>query len=362
MDKNTPMLTPVVKAFMIMSCVVIILAGVKAASIVLVPFLLSIFIAIAVSPLINYSSRYKVPRWLSVTFVILLIVVIGFMLAGLITQSMAEFRANLPTYKEQLAGEFEWVVNKLALINIHIDQSIVVSYLDPAMAMTMATNFIAGMGAVLSNVFLILLTVIFMLFEAETMPRRVHVAMADPGMNLPHIDRFLRSVNQYLVIKMLVSVATGIVIGLWLYFLGVDHYMLWAVLSFMLNFIPNIGSIIAAIPAVLMAFVEFGFVQAGLAGLGFVMVNMVMGNLIEPRFMGKGLGLSTLVVFLSLIFWGWLLGTVGMLLSVPLTMVVKIGLESQPSTRWLAILLSGDENDLLVSAQHSEDSADTISS
>jgi AI-2 transport protein TqsA len=100
-----------------------------------------------------------------------------------------------------------------------------------------------------------------------------------------------------------------------------------------------------------MAFVEFGLVKAGLAGLGFIVVNTVMGNMIEPRFMGKGLGLSTLVVFLSLIFWGWLLGTVGMLLSVPLTMVVKIALESRESTTWLAILLSGDDNDLNASSE-----------
>jgi AI-2 transport protein TqsA len=343
--------SPVLKSFVIMASVVIILAGIKAASIVLVPFLLSVFIAIAVSPLINWSSQFKIPRWLSVTFVILIIVVIGFMLAGLITQSLSEFRANLPSYQAQLSGNFAWFVDKLALININIDRSLLVSYLDPGVAMSMATNFITGMGVALSNVFLILLTVIFMLFEAETMPRRVHVAFSDPDMNLPHIDRFLQSVNQYLVIKMLVSLATGICIGSWLYFLGVDHFMLWAVLSFMLNFIPNIGSIIAAIPAVLMAFVEFGLVKAGLAGLGFIVVNTVMGNIIEPRFMGKGLGLSTLVVFLSLIFWGWLLGTVGMLLSVPLTMVVKIALESRESTTWLAILLSGDDNDLNASSE-----------
>ncbi len=340
--------SPVVKTFIIMASVVIVLAGVKAASIILVPFLLSIFIAIAVSPLINWSSKYKVPRWLSVTLVILIMVVIGFMLGGLVTQSLAEFRENLPNYKTQLSGEFEWIVGKLALLNIHLDTELLTSYLDPGTAMQVATNFITGMGSVLSNVFLILLTVIFMLFEAETMPRRVHIAMADPDMNLTHIDRFLQSVNQYLVIKMIVSLATGVCIGLWLWFLGIDHFMLWAVLAFMLNFIPNIGSIIAAVPAVLMAFVEFGFVQAGLAGLGFIVVNMVMGNVIEPRFMGRGLGLSTLVVFLSLIFWGWLLGTVGMLLSVPLTMVVKIALESQESTKWLAILLSGDENDLII--------------
>lgn len=341
------MKSQVLKAFLIMASVVVILAGLKAASVILVPFLLSAFIAIAVSPLINWSSQFKVPRWLSVTLVILLIVVIGFMLAGLITQSLSEFRQNMPIYQEQLSGELAWVVEKLAILNINIDQNLFRSYLDPAMAMSVATNFLTGMGSVLSNVFLILLTVIFMLFEAESMPRRVHIAMSDPDMNLTHIDRFLKSVNQYLVIKMVVSLGTGLCIGLWLYFLGVDHFMLWSVLAFMLNFIPNIGSIIAAIPAVIMAFVEFGFVTAGLAGLGFIVVNTVMGNVIEPRFMGRGLGLSTLVVFLSLIFWGWLLGTVGMLLSVPLTMVVKIALESRESTKWLAILLSGDDGDLV---------------
>ncbi|GLR72791.1 AI-2E family transporter [Agaribacter marinus] len=334
--------SPTVKTLIVMAALVIVLAGIKAASVIVVPFLLSAFIAIAVSPLINWSARYKVPRWLSVTLVILLIVVIGFMLAGLITQSLAEFRQNMPIYREQLSGEFAWIIEKLTVANIELDQGLIVSYLDPGMAMTMASNFITGMGTVLSNVFLILLTVIFMLFEAESMPKRVHIAMADPEMQLTHIDRFLASVNQYLVIKMLVSLGTGVFIGVWLYMLGVDHFMLWSVLAFMLNFIPNIGSIIAAIPAVLMAFVEFGFAKAGLAGLGFIIVNTVMGNVIEPRFMGKGLGLSTLVVFLSLIFWGWLLGTVGMLLSVPLTMVVKIALESREESRWLAVLLSDD--------------------
>ena len=123
----------------------------------------------------------------------------------------------------------------------------------------------------------------------------------------------------------------------------IDHFLLWAVLAFMLNYIPNIGSIIAALPAVLIAFVQFGFASAGLVALAFVLVNTIMGNLIEPRLMGRGMGLSTLVVFLSLIFWGWLLGTVGMLLSVPLTMVVKIALESRPESEWLAVLLSSGD-------------------
>jgi len=287
------------RAMLVMAAVVIVLAGIKAASVIVIPLLLSAFIAIAVSPMINWLARYRIPRWLSISLVILFMVVIGFMLAGLITQSLSEFRQNMPVYREQLSGEFAWILGKLAEFNININEELIKEHLDPGTAMAVATNFITGMGTVLSNVFLILLTVLFMLFEADSMPRRAHVAMSDPNMELRHIDEFLTSVNEYLGIKMLVSLGTGMLIGFWLWLLGVDHFMLWAVLSFMLNFIPNIGSIIAAVPAVLMAFVEFGFAKAGLAGLGFVVVNMVMGNMIEPRFLGKGLGLSTLVVFLS---------------------------------------------------------------
>ncbi len=142
-----------------------------------------------------------------------------------------------------------------------------------------------------------------------------------------------------MVIKTLVSLATGIAIAIWLGVLGVDYAMLWGLLAFLLNYVPNIGSIIAAIPAVLLALVQLGVGSALLAALGFLVVNAAIGNVIEPRFMGRGLGLSTLVVFLSLVFWGWVLGPVGMLLSVPLTMTVKIALESNEDTRWIAILL-----------------------
>ncbi len=334
--------SPTVKALFIMASVIIVLAGLKAASEIVVPFLLSGFIAIACSPVINWASRYRIPRWLSVTFVILVIVVFGFMLGGLVGQSMSDFRQNLPQYSQQLSSQFIWVTAKLSELNIHIDTSLIREHLDPGMAMSMTTNILGGLGGVLSNVFLILLTIVFMLFEAESMPRRVHVALADPEMKLHHIDRFIKSVNSYLVIKTLVSLGTGLLIGGWLWFLGVDHFLLWAVLAFLLNYIPNIGSIIAAIPAVLMAFVQFGFGVAGLVAGGFILVNTVMGNMVEPRLMGRGLGLSTLVVFLSLIFWGWLLGSVGMLLSVPLTMIVKIALETRTETNWLAVLLSSD--------------------
>jgi len=346
-----------VKALIVMACLIIVLAGVKAATTIVVPFLLSVFIAMACNPVIAWSSKFKIPRWLSVISVILIIVVFGFMLAGLVGNSMAEFRQNIPVYKEQLNGETIWITNKLeSLFDIKIDTSLFISYLDPGIAMNMATNLLSSLGGVLTNFLLILLTVVFMLFEAESVPKKVHIALDDPSMRIMQIDKFLTSVKNYLVIKTLVSIATGAVIGVWLFILGVDHFMLWAVLAFLLNYIPNIGSIIAAIPAVMLAFVQLGPGTAGLAALGFVVSNTVMGNVVEPRFMGRGLGLSTLVVFLSLIFWGWLLGTVGMLLSVPLTMIVKIGLESNPDTRWVALLLDSEDaiNDDVIDEQKPE--------
>ena len=161
-------------------------------------------------------------------------------------------------------------------------------------------------------------------------------------MRMAQIDKLLSSVNQYIAIKTMVSMATGVIIGLVLWAINLDYWVLWGVLAFLLNYIPNIGSIIAALPAVLLALVQLGPAGAGGVAALYVVVNVVMGNAVEPRFLGKGLGLSTLVIFLSLIFWGWLLGTVGMLLSVPLTMIVKIGLESSDSSRWIALLLGGD--------------------
>lgn len=338
--------SPTAKVLLVLACLFVVFAGLKAASAIVVPLFLSVFIAIACSPLINWASKYSVPRWASITLVILLILIFGFMLAGLVGQSMAEFRENIPQYRNQLSIEFAWVVEQLARFNINIDKELITSHLDPSMAMSMASNFLSGMGGVLSNLFLIILTVIFMLFEADSFPRRVHIALADPDMKLAHIDRFIKSVNSYLVIKTVVSLMTGLFIGIWLYVMGVDHFLLWATLAFLFNYIPNIGSIIAAVPAVLMTFVQLGAAPAGIAGLGFILVNTVMGNVIEPRFMGRGLGLSTLVVFLSLVFWGWLLGSVGMLLSVPLTMIVKIALETREESRWLAVLLSSEGDDI----------------
>ena len=327
------------KSILVMAALVIVLAGVKAATAILVPFLLSIFIAIVCNPFINRLVKLKIPRTIAVFTVIAVIVIMGFSMAGLVGQSLNDFSQSIPAYSEKLSGQLTWVSDKLAILNITLNQELVTEHFNPGALMSLVADMLKGLGNVMANLFLIILTVIFMLFEAPSIPAKVHTALKDPHMKMHHIDRFLESVNSYVVLKSLISLATGFLVGFMLWFLDVEYFILWGMLSFLFNYIPNIGSIIAAVPAVLVAFVLQGPATAGIAAVGFIAINVVMGNMIEPRFMGQGLGLSTLVVFLSLIFWGWLLGSVGMLLSVPLTMIVKIALEASDNGGWFAKLL-----------------------
>ncbi|WP_110456093.1 AI-2E family transporter [Shewanella algidipiscicola] len=328
------------KGFAIMAFIVVILAGMKAASPIVVPFVLSAFIAAICNPAINGMTRFKIPRPIAVFFMMIFIVLMGLWMTSLVGSSINEFSRQLPQYRDQLVEQFAWILTKLHTFNIDLSREQILAYFDPGVALSMTTNMLSSVGGVMANLFLIILTVVFMLSEAENLPKKLHFALDDPDMRLKQIDKFLHSVNQYMVIKTLVSLGTGAIVGIGLAVMGVDYALLWAVVAFLFNYIPNIGSIIAAIPAVLLAFIQIGPAAAGGTALLYLGTNMVMGNVVEPKYMGRGLGLSTLVVFLSLIFWGWLLGSVGMLLSVPLTMIVKIALESSKSGGWLAILLA----------------------
>ena len=167
----------------------------------------------------------------------------------------------------------------------------------------------------------------------------------DPETSIKRVNSISENINKYIAIKTGISIVTGLLVTIFLLIIGVDYPVLWGVLAFALNFIPTIGSIIALIPAVLLTIVQLGFGDALIVLIGYLVINTIMGNILEPRLMGKGLGLSTLVVFISLIFWGWVLGPVGMLLSVPLTITIKIILDSSEETRWFAILLGPEKAD-----------------
>ncbi len=318
---------------------VVVVAGMRAAQDILIPFLLSLFIAIIVTPLLRWLRSRGIPAGLAIILIILMILLAGFLIAVLVGSSLTDFSNNIPVYQRGLQGRIDSFLQFFEERGLKIVDKTFMEFIDPGAAMRLTSRLLTGLGNMLGDTFLILLVVVFMLLEAANFGAKMEVAMHQDS---PEIDRssiFLDNINRYMVIKTWTSLGTGLVATIWLTIWGVDYAILWGLLTFLFNYIPNIGSIMAAVPPVLLALITVGPWTAVAIALGYLTINMSIGSFLEPRLMGKGLGLSTLVVFLSLLFWGWVLGPVGMILSVPLTMSMKIALSSFDETQWLSTLL-----------------------
>ena len=338
------------RILVIMAAIVVILAGIKASAEIVIPFLLSLFIAIICSPILNMMTARKVPLWLAITLLFVLFVLAFFFLAGLINSTVREFTASIPQYKILLSERLNTVLQLIQRwdLPISISREQILDQFDPSVIMNFVSRILLSFSGVVTNIFVLLLVVVFMLFEAPTAKHKLAVALSgskNTAAKENHINRVLQGVISYLGVKTIVSLLTGFLIWLLLEIFGVQYAVLWGTLSFLLNYIPNIGSFIAAVPIIIQALLLNGFSVGLGVSIGVIAINAIIGNILEPRMMGRTLGLSTLVVFLSLLFWGWLLGTVGMLLSVPLTMALKIALESSPTTIRYAGLL-GDVAEL----------------
>lgn len=321
---------------------IIIVAGMREASALLVPFLLALFIAIIFSSPFLWLQERGVPKILALFIVIFIILGIGSVVGTLVGASVKSFLSNLPLYEARLGEKTTEVISWLNERGLNIPQEQLFETLNPEDPFRLVGQLLTGLGKVLGSTFLILLTVIFILLEISGFPAKLRAASDDPDLALQNYSKINENIKRYIALKTLISLGTGIGVAILLIIIGVDYFLLWGLLAFLLNYIPSIGSIVAAVPAVLLALIEFGGGTALLTAGGYLFVNTLFGNFIEPRVMGRGLGLSTLVVFLSLFFWGWVLGPVGVLLSVPLTMVFKIALNSSEETRWIAILLGSE--------------------
>jgi predicted PurR-regulated permease PerM len=335
-----------VPAILILASFIIVVAGMKAASSLLVPFFLAVFIAVICAPPLFWLQRKGLPKVIALILILLAILVVGFLFGVLIGPSLNNFLSSLPGYQERLSAHIGALIGWLSGKGINIPAAEVSGAFHPGWVMSLAGDILSTLGSILTNGFLILLTVVFILLEAADFPKKLGVVLKSPERSLSTIEKFGQKAKRYMVIKTLISAATGVAIWLWLLILGVDYPVLWGTLSFLLNYVPNIGAIIAALPVALLALVQLGAGSALLTILGFTVVHIVVGNIMEPKLTGKGMNLSTLVVFLSMVFWGWVLGPIGMILSIPMTSLVKIALESYEGTQGLAIMLgSGTEID-----------------
>jgi predicted PurR-regulated permease PerM len=329
--------------FIVMASIIIVLAGVKSASAILVPFLLSLFIAIILSPMFQFLQRKKFPDSLALIVVIFGFVIFLALIASLIGTSVQDFSANINNYTLKLNAYYENLAQYAAHFGFDISVEEIRAMFDSKQVMLFTSSLVKSMSSMFTNSFVILLTVAFMLLESKTFSKKIDFADGDKD-TIVHINSILDKIKEYMMLKALISLLTGVVVWIALVLIGTDYAFLWAVFAFLLNFIPNIGSIIAAVPAVIITLVQLGSFSALLVASLYVAINVVIGSIIEPKIMGKGLGLSTLVVFLSLLFWGWLLGMVGMLLSIPLTIMAKIILNENENSRWVSVLLGSGDN------------------
>ena len=322
---------------------VIIIAGMRAASPVLVILLLAAFFAAVCTVPLTWLQRKAVASKLAVGLVAGGILVLGSMLVVLVAFNLNSFLGDLPKNQERLSALTASAVKWLGAKGIRVSAEAVPQDLDLGNLMGYLGAMLSGLSGVLTGGFLVVITIVFILLEASGLPRKLRVAFGDPEQSLAGLQglqEFGDAARRYLLIMTLVSAATGAAIGLWLWILGVRYAFLWGFLAFLLNFVPYIGSYIAAIPALLLALVELGTGPAALAFLGYLTVNVVLGCIVQPRLMGSQLRLSALVVLASMLIWGWVLGPVGMILAVPLTVLLRIALEAKEDTRWIAILLA----------------------
>jgi len=318
---------------------VVVLAGLKAAQTLVIPFLLALFLAIICAPAVSWLTRRRAPAGLAVLAVVIVLLALFTGFGAVVGTSVNDFAAFASQYQERFDGLVSSFSSWLATHNIDSESLDMLQLVQPGRLMNLLGGVLKNLASVLSNFFLIILTMIFILLEAASFPAKMRVAMGKRKSNMDNLAQVVTQVQHYLGIKTATSLATGLLVGVWTAVIGLQFAVVWGLLAFLLNYIPSIGSIVAAIPAVLLGLIQGGVGYALLVAVGFVVVNMAIGNFIEPYLMGRTLGLSTLVVFLSLVFWGWMWGSIGMLLSVPLTMIIKILLDNTDDLRWVAVLL-----------------------
>lgn len=311
--------------------VVVVGAGVKAAAPVLTPFLLGSFVAIVSAPLLGWLGRRGAPRVVAVGTTVLADAAVLFALGWLVSRSVVELTAKLPTYTSLLARNADGVKARLAAMDVRIDLPDLV-HLETVTSW--ATNLLGDLVNFVWNVAFAIILAAFLLYEMSR-PGSTHSS----GHRLDSVRYAAREVNKYVAIKTVVSMITGCLVAAWLVLWDADLPVLFGLLAFVLNYIPSLGSILASLPAIGLAFLQGG-VAFGLEVMGgYLLINVTIGNVVEPRVMGRVLGLSPLVVLVSVVVWGFLLGPVGALLSALLTVLVKLGLSSTEDLRPYALYL-----------------------
>lgn len=321
------------------AALVVVIAGLKAASSIIVLVLISAFFSMLAGPAVLWLGRKKVPAAAAVALVMVVFLAAASLTGAVVGASINDFIRAVPAYRAKLDLQRAQLLGWLRSQGVQLPAVEWLNVIEPGAVIALAGQLFAALGNLVGNALLVLLIVAFILLEIPWFPDKFRAATGSSEAAIARAREILGNIERYVLLKTVLSLATGVGVAVWVALVGLDFALLWGLLAFLLNFIPNIGSVVAAVPALVLSLVQLGPGKTLLVLIGYLVVNFIFGNILEPRWMGRSLGLSTTVVFLSVLAWGWILGTVGMFLAVPLTVVLRIALASNESTRWLAVLL-----------------------
>jgi predicted PurR-regulated permease PerM len=333
-------LTPLARLLLTVASTVVVLAGMRAAAPVLGPIFIALLISIAWSPgSIWLRSRGWPGPVAALTGIVLGVIGIALFVL-LVWTSLVQLQDRLPEYQPRVEALMGEITARLAAFNVDTSRIRSAEIFQPGAIVGYALRFIRRLTETAGNISVLVLLMAFMMIEGVRYPQKLRDALASSSVAVERANQFGDSMRSYVVINSIFGLVAAVVNTALLLVLGVDFAVLWGVLSFLLSFVPNVGFLIALVPPTLLALLQFGLGRAIIVAGGFIVINFFVDSVVKPRFVGESLDLSPLVVVISLIFWGWLLGPLGALLAVPLSIGARFLLESFEESRWLAHLMS----------------------
>jgi predicted PurR-regulated permease PerM len=325
------------------AALVVTLGGLKLATPLVVPLLLALFLAIVTAPLVFWLIRHGVHRYAAVGIGLCADIAFFGAMAAFAASGLNAFVSALPRYQARMGALRNEASAWLASQGLPDLGDVLPSVFGEGDRSSIVARSLAELATALSSLMLVLMVVAFVLVEMLGIEDKLRHVFKHPEIGIEQFRRAAAHVQRYIVVKTGANLLTGALVWLWLAAFRVDFALLWGVCAFMLSYVPTLGSLLLGVPVLAVTLLQFGFGTTAVVGLGYVLINTAIAALVEPRVFGQALGLSPLVVFVSMVCWGWLWGPVGAVLSVPLTVVVKISLAYVEGYEWLSRMLGPSE-------------------
>ena len=323
---------------LVLAATVVVLVGIRLGAPVLNPIFFAIVLTLLVSPIYSWLLRRGLPAPLALVLMLVILAILFGGLSFILGASIVRFSERVGFYTAELnlqLNSLDALLERLGLSNVDLQDVVKPSALAGALGVVLS-----GITGFLSDLFLILMIMLFLLGEGPAMMNRLRASVAEDNPQVQRLTTVGRSVVRQFGLRAIVNLVTGAGVTVMLFLLGVDFPLLWGILTFFLSFVPYIGLVLAVTPAVVLALAEFGVTRAVLVIIGVIVINVLAENVLSPLMMGRGLNISPTIVFLSFIIWAWLLGGPGAFLALPITLFVAVMFDTFDETRWLSNLMT----------------------